>query len=73
MPVFHFNIRRGSAVYDDHEGFFATNLAEAVLHAEEDARAIMREEPEVPAQQQWVEITDPNGNVLRTVPFVTVN
>ena len=73
MPVFHFNIRRGRTVFEDRQGSQMAGLADAVRHATEDARTIMREEPEVPASEQWVEIVDDVGNTLRTVPFVSVH
>ena len=70
--MFHFNIRRGGVVFEDREGVDLPGLAAAVRRGVDDARLIMRNEPEVPAADQWVEIVDDRGNTLRTLPFVTV-
>ena len=45
---------------------------DACDRATDGARAIMRDEPEVPAAGQWVEVADDNGTVVGTVPFETL-
>jgi len=73
MPIYHFHLRRRNAVYEDHEGLLVSGLAEAVHEAEAGARAIMRDDPEVPAADQWIEIVDEGGNTVRTIPFSTLS
>lgn len=72
MPMFHFNVRRGSVVYEDRSGVDLPDLGLAILHASEDAQSILDHEPEVSAVGQWIEVADDHGNVLRTVPFEVV-
>ena len=72
MPKFYFHVRRGHAVYTDSVGRTLSNADGAIAHAAEDARAIMRDEPEVAATGQWMEIADEMGNVVRTLPFETL-
>ena len=69
MPVFYFHVRRGSAVYEDREGVELSALSDAMQRAYHDARTVMRDEPEVPAAGQWIEVADDHGNILRSVPF----
>ena len=69
MPKFYFHVRRGQAVYTDSVGRTVRNADGAIAHAAEDARAILRDEPEVAAKGQWMEIADEMGNIVRTLPF----
>ena len=73
MSRYYFHVRRNNVIFEDHEGVEASTVAEAVEHATEDARAVMREEPEVPRDIQWIEIADDMGNTVRTVPFETIS
>ena len=72
MSTYYFHVRRGGVIYEDRDGFELDGIKNAVLHARNDARAVMRDEPEVAADDQWIEVVDEKGNTVRTVPFVTV-
>jgi hypothetical protein len=72
VPQFYFHVRRRQAVYIDSIGKSVENADGVVARAAEDAREIMRDEPDVPASVQWMEIADEMGNVVRTVPFETL-
>jgi hypothetical protein len=71
MTKYFLNVRRGSTIYEDRRGIDVP-LEDAVAQAKELGREILRDEPEVPAQLQWIEVTDDGGNTVRTVPFVTI-
>jgi hypothetical protein len=72
MLKYFLHVRRGNAIYEDRQGIPVDSLETAVEQAKQYAREILRDEPEVPAAQQWFEIVDTEGNAVRTVPFVTV-
>ena len=72
MPKFYFHVRRGQAAYTYSVGRTLRNADGAIAHAAEDARAILRDEPEMAAKGQWMEIADEMGNVVRTLPFETL-
>lgn len=72
MSKFYFHVRRGNAIYENHEGADLASVAEAVARGLEDARSVMRDEPEVPPGVQWIEIVDDQGYPVRTVRFEAV-
>jgi hypothetical protein len=72
MPLFRLHVRRGNTVYEDREGTDLPSLDDAVQQAVNLAREIMRDEPELPPADQWVEVVDEAGKAIRTVPFVIV-
>ena len=58
--------------YEDHEGVDLGSVAAAMDHAADDARAVIRDQPEVPREFQWIEIVDERGNTIQTLPFEAV-
>ena len=56
-------------LYEDHQGTDLPGVDAAVVLAKQDAREIMRDEPNRLAIDRWIEVVDEGGNTLNTVPF----
>ncbi|MEQ1899243.1 MAG: hypothetical protein ABL866_00765 [Devosia sp.] len=51
------------------EGTDLANIAAAMNLAVSAARNIPDQQPEIPPDDQWIEIADDKGNIVRTLPF----
>ncbi|MEQ1770345.1 MAG: hypothetical protein ABL879_10945 [Devosia sp.] len=66
---YFFHVRRGNVIYEDMIGVEFPGMTEAASHARAEVAAILRDEPEVPAELQSIEIADGTGKVVHTVQF----
>ena len=71
MQRYFFHVRVGNVVYEDHEGAELSDLDAAVSHAINDARNILRDDPDR-GREGWMEVADSQGIIIRTVRFETV-
>ncbi|MEQ1770320.1 MAG: hypothetical protein ABL879_10820 [Devosia sp.] len=72
MSKFFLHVRRGDTVFEDRKGLDVRDVTDAVRAAVHDARQIVANEPEVLPTGQWMEVTDDQGNTVRTLRFETI-
>ena len=69
MAKFYLHVRRGNTIWEDRHGVDVDGADGAVEKARQYGREILRDEPEMSAQLQWIEIEDEAGAIVRKVPF----
>jgi len=74
MQRFYFNVRRASAVYEDHEGQVLEGRPQAWDWAIRDAQALI-DQGAVDGHPEdfWIEILDAKRRPVATVPFAGLN
>lgn len=72
MSRFYFHVRAGEILYEDHEGMELIGVDAAFAHAVDDARTMLRDDPERMNADRWIEVVDDIGHTLRRVPLETV-
>lgn len=73
MPKFYFHVREDSVLYEDRRGADFPDIVAAWHRAKADVRAMIDEgQLSGPPDNYWVEICDPLGKTVASLPFVRV-